>query len=192
MGKLFHENGCEDFVEFGKEENAVCENQFHVVLEDTCLNQDYYGNNGKSEVVTKLALKHGTVLLGNEKEIFEPLILFVYKKRKEQLKSLRGIPKAKVECAMSKVNCLLKKIDIQNLTELNNTMYATAAACVTKSVGANKFPRGNKEPWWKRQLQKKLKELSLDLDFVNNLPKKRNIKKEHKEDIIVEKRDPTL
>ena len=146
----------------------------------------------KSEVVTKLALKHGTVLQGNEKKIFEQLILFVYKKRKEQLKSLSGIPKAKVECAMSKVNCLLKKIDIQNLTELNNTMYAAAVACVTKTVGANKLPRRNKEPWWKRRLEKKLKELSLDLNFVNNLLQKRNIKKEHKDDIIFEKRDPPL
>ena len=47
MGKLFHENGCECFVELGKEENAVCEYECHVVLEDTCLNQDYYGNNEK-------------------------------------------------------------------------------------------------------------------------------------------------
>ena len=192
MGKLFHKNGCEDFVEFGKEENDVRENECHVVLEDTCLNQDYYGNNDKSEVVTKLALKHGTFFQGNEKEIFEQLILFVYKKRKEQLKSLSGIPKAKAECAMSKVNCLLKKIDIQNLTELNNTMYAAAAACVTKSVGANKLLRTNKEPSWNRRLQKKLKELSLDLDFVNNLLQKRNIKKKHQKDMMYEKRDPTL
>ena len=93
----------------------------------TGLNQDRYSNNDECEVVTRLALKHGTVLQGDEKEIFEQLIIFVYNKEKEQLKSLRGIPKAKVKCAVSKVNCVLKKIDIQNLTELNNTMYAAAA-----------------------------------------------------------------
>ena len=118
------ENGCEGSVKFGEEENVVCENECHVVLKDTCLNQDCYSNNDKSEVVTKLALKH---LQGDENEIFEQLIVFVYKKEKQQLKSLRGIPKAKVKCAVSKVNCVLKKIDIRNLTELNNTMYAAAA-----------------------------------------------------------------
>ena len=111
-------SGCEGSVGFGVEENVVCENECHVVLEDTCLNQDQYNKNDKCEVVTKLAVKHGTVLQGDENEIFEQLIIFVHKKDKEQLKSLRGIPKAKVKCAVNKVNCVLNKVDIRNLTEL--------------------------------------------------------------------------
>ena len=174
------ENGCEGSVEFGEEENVVCENECHVVLEDTCLNQDCYSNNDKSEVVTKLELNHDTVLKGDENEIFEQFIVFVYKKEKQQLKSLRGILKAKVKCAVNKVNCVLKKIDIRNLTELNNTMYA-AAAYVTELVGANKLPETKKEPWWKRRLEGKLKELDRDLDLVNNLLEQRNIKKKHKD-----------
>ena len=59
-------------------------------------------------------------------------------------------------------------------------MYA-AAAYVTELVGANKLPKTKKEPWWKRRLEGKLKELSRDLDFVNNLLEKRNIKKKHKD-----------
>ena len=39
------ETGCEGSVGFGEEENIVCENECHVVLEDTCLNQDRYNNN---------------------------------------------------------------------------------------------------------------------------------------------------
>ena len=86
------------------------------MLEDTCLNQDRYSKNDKCEVVTKLALEHGTVSHGDENEIFEQLITFAHKKEKEQLKSLPGIPKAKVKCAVNKVNYVLKKIDIRNLT----------------------------------------------------------------------------
>ena len=152
------ENGCEGSVEFGEEENVVCENECRVVLEDTCLNQDCYSNNDKSEVVTKMALKPDTILQGHENEIFEQLVVFVYKKEKQQLKSLRGIPKAKMKCAVNKVNCVLKKIDIRNLTELNN-MYA-AAAYVTELVGANKLSKTKKEPWWKGQSEGKLKKLS--------------------------------
>ena len=85
-----------------------------------------------------------------------------------------------MKCAVNKVSCVLKKIDIRNLTELNNTMYA-AAAYVTELVGANKLPKTKKEPLWKRRLEGKLKELSRDLDFVNNLLEKRNIKKKHKD-----------
>ena len=60
----------------------------------------------------RLALKHGTVLQEYENEIFEQLIMVVYKKEKEKLNSLRGVPKAKVKCVVSKVNCVVKKIDI--------------------------------------------------------------------------------
>ena len=80
-----------------------------------------------------------------------------------------------MKCAVNKVNCVLKKIDIRNLTELNNIMYA-AAAYITELVGANKLPRTKKEPWWKRRLERKLKELSQDLDFVKNLLEQKNIK----------------
>ena len=81
----------------------------------------------EENVVTKLALKHGTVLEADEYKTFDPLIIFLYKKEKKQLKALRGILKAKVKCAVNKVNCVRKKIDIRNLTELNNTMYAVTA-----------------------------------------------------------------
>ena len=87
------------------------ENECHIVSENTCLNQDWYSNNDKCEVVTKLALKHGTVLQGDENGIFEPFIIFVYKKEKEKLKSLPGILKRKVKSALDKVNYGLKKID---------------------------------------------------------------------------------
>ena len=103
---------CEGSVGFGVEDNAVCEIECHVVLEDTSLNRDRYSNNDECEVVSRLALKHGTVLQEDGNEKFEQLIWFVYKKGKEQLKPLRGIPKAKVKCAVNKVNCSLKKIDI--------------------------------------------------------------------------------
>ena len=74
------ENGCEGSVELGEEENGVCKNECHVMLEDTCLNQDCYSNNGKSDVVTKLALKHDTVLQGDENNLNNSLYLYIRKK----------------------------------------------------------------------------------------------------------------
>ena len=55
--------------------------------------------------MTRLAVKHSTVLQKGEHEMFEQFIMFTYQKEKGQLKSLRGIPKAKVKCALNKVNC---------------------------------------------------------------------------------------
>ena len=48
-------------------------------------------------------------------------------------------------------------------------------------VGAKELPKTKKETWWKRRLEEKLKELSRDLDFVNSLIEKRNIKKKHED-----------
>ena len=45
------ENGSEGCVGFGEENNLVCENECHVVLEDTCLNQGRYSNNDECKVV---------------------------------------------------------------------------------------------------------------------------------------------
>ena len=103
------ENSCEGSVGFGEENNVVCGNKCHDVLEDNYLNQDRYSNNDEYEVVTRLALKHGTVLQEDENEIFEQIIMFVYKREKEQLKLLRRVPKTKVQCAVDKVSCVLKE-----------------------------------------------------------------------------------
>ena len=93
---------------------------------------------------------------------------------------MRGIPKAKVKCTVNKVNYVPKKTDTQNLTELNKTIYGDTAY-ITELVEANKLPKTKKEPWWKRPLEGKLKELCRDLDFGNSLLEKRNIKKKHKD-----------
>ena len=92
--------------------------------------------------------------------------MFAYKKEKEQLKSLPGIPKAREKCAVNSVSCVFKEIDIRNLTELDITMYAVAAY-FSELVGAYKLSKTKKEPWWKRrQLEGKLKELNRDLNYV--------------------------
>ena len=93
-------NGWEGSVEFSDEDNVVSKIKCHVVMED---------NISDCEVVTRLALKHGIVLQGDENE---QLNIFVDKKENDQLKSLCGIPKAKVKYAVNKVNCVLKITDI--------------------------------------------------------------------------------
>ena len=67
-----------------------------------------------------------------------------------------------------------------------------SAAYFSELVGANKLPKTKKEPWWKRQLEGKLKKLNQDLGFVNILLEKRNIKKKHKDNATFEERDSIL
>ena len=59
-------------------------------------------------------------------------------------------------------------------------MFA-GAAYVSELVGANTVPVTKKEPWWRRRLEGKLKELSEDLDFMKILLEKRTIRKKHRD-----------
>ena len=55
-----------------------------VVLEDTYLNQDWYSNNDKDDVVTKLTLKYGTFIQRDENKTSEQLInLYTRKERRK-------------------------------------------------------------------------------------------------------------
>ena len=81
-----------------------------------------------------------------------------------------------MKCAVNKVNCVLKKIDIRDFTELIKTIYA-AAIYVSELVRANKLPKTKKT--LVEETERKLKELSRDLHFLNNLLENRNIKNKH-------------
>ena len=75
---------------------------------------------------------------------------------------------------------MLKKINIQKFTELNNTFYA-ALAYVYELIGTNKLPKTKREPCWRIWLKGKLNELSRELDFMNNLLEEIKNKKKHKD-----------
>ena len=71
---------------------------------------------------------------------------------------------------------MLKKIDIRDFTELIKTIYA-AAIYVSELVRANKLPKTKKT--LVEETERKLKKLSRDFHFLNNLLENRNIKNKH-------------
>lgn len=93
---------------------------------------------------------------------------------------MRRILKTKMKSAVNKVNWVLVKVRISNLTELNDVMHAKATH-VSKLVEPNKTPNEKKEHWWNRGLEGRLKQLNRELVFVNMLLKKKKIEKKHKD-----------
>ena len=55
-----------------------------------------------------------------------------------------GLLKTNIKSALNRSNCVLVKVEIQNLTELNDGRVS--AAYVFKLVGAYKTPKEKKEP----------------------------------------------
>lgn len=79
-----------------------------------------------------------------ENEVLKQLKLLLSKNKKVRLQPLHGICNAKVNSAVNKVNCVLVKIEIGNLTEMNNFAYGSAAY-ISKLVGDNKTPKKKKD-----------------------------------------------
>ena len=68
------------------------------------------------------------------------------KKTRERLPPLRGIEKHRLLEATRKVDEVMNKIEVENITELNDLVYA-AAAVVTEMLRAKNRKSTEIEPW---------------------------------------------
>ena len=94
-----------------------------------------------------------------------------------RLPSLRGVEKGKLYAAVKKVDNVIGKIKVNNITETNDLIYC-GAAMVTEMLGLkSKNKEKRKEPWWKRRLEGQVKDLNRDLGRVNALIERKAVKK---------------
>ena len=100
-----------------------------------------------------------------------------------RLPSLRGIDRRKLEISVQKVDAVLQKIETTDITSTNDLIYADAVI-VNEIVGVKSSGKTtDKEPWWKRRLQKQVSELNKDLGRVNALMQEKKIKQKHKDEL---------
>ena len=65
---------------------------------------------------------------------------------------LRGIEKHRLLEATRKVDEVMNKIDVGNITELNDLVYA-GAVVATEMLGVKNRKGTGMEPWWKRRME---------------------------------------
>ena len=68
----------------------------------------------------------------------------------------------------------MSKIEVGNITELNDLVYAGAVA-VTEMLGVKNRKSIGMEPWWRMKAQ--VKQLNKDLGHINTLTERKNRKK---------------
>ena len=91
--------------------------------------------------------------------------------------SLRGIWKGKFYAAVRKIDIVMGKVKLSNITETNNLIYF-GAALVTATIGINKDSKSKRqEPWWKCRLEGQIRDLNRYLGRVNALSEKKAAKK---------------
>ena len=132
-------------------------------------------NQGRDGVPYEKLQAHPDYKLSEEEQEWLVWMDEILKLERTRLPCLRGINKGKLKSAVKKVDILLGKIEVGNITTTNDIIYA-GAALVTEMVGANKLKSKQKEPWWKRRLEKQVNQ---DLGRINILLEKKPIKKKH-------------
>ena len=90
------------------------------------------------------------------------------KETRERLPPLRGIEKHRLLEATRKVDEVMNKIEVGNITELN-------AELVTEMLGVKKRKSTGMEPWWKRRMEAEMRQLNKDLGHINTLIERKNI-----------------
>lgn len=89
---------------------------------------------------------------------------------REKLPNIRHIDKKKIIEELEKINQVVEHLQIRNITELNDTFYASAAI-VTQKLVKNRTDKV--EPPWKIRLKKKVEEIQKDLSRIKEAMNRR-------------------
>ena len=100
----------------------------------------------------------------------------ILKEERKRLPSLKERAKRKLKAVVEKVDSILGKIITDDITTTNDLIYA-GAVLVNELTERTTSKKMGEEPWWKRRLEKQVKELQRDLGRVDALIKNKTLKK---------------
>ena len=117
---------------------------------------------------------------------------------RKRLPNIRHIDKRKLVNEIKKINEIADYIPVENITDLNDTFYASAVI-VTEKLAKDRSERKVEEPAWKVRLKRKVEELQQDLSRLEEarnrnfndrlkrkMEKKFNIKRKGYQQVIEE------
>ena len=107
-------------------------------------------------------IKEGKTLSVEENDIVNRISEKIGTKR-QRLPSLKGTNRARLNKIVHKVDSVIAKIILESITDSNDIIYA-GAAVATEMIGIKAGKKSNnKEPWWRRRSEQRVKELNRDL-----------------------------
>ena len=142
-----------------------------VVLEDCMV------PNVEEERSHVFVIKMNMQITNEDMSILEKMRNVLSKETRERLPPLRGIEKHRLLETTRKVDEVMNKIEVGNITELNDLVYA-GGTVATEMLGVKNRKNTGMEPWWKRRMETQVKQLNKDLGHINIMIEKKNIKKE--------------
>ena len=104
------------------------------------------------------AIKMNMQITSEDMTLLEKMRNVLSKETRERLPPLRGIEKHRLLEATRKVDEVMNKIEVGNITEMNDLVYA-GAVLVTEMLGVKNRKGTGMEPWWKRRMEAQVKQL---------------------------------
>ena len=74
----------------------------------------------------------------------------------------------------------MNKIEVGNITELNDLVYA-GAVVATEMLGVENRKGTGIDTWWKRRMEAQVKQLNKYLGHINTLTERKNMEKKQKD-----------
>ena len=140
------------FLGFDHEGQDVFMKECEVALEDCMV------PNVEEERSNVFVITMNMQMTNEDMTILEKMRNVLSKETRERLSPLRGIEKHRLLEATRKVDEVMNKIEVGNITELNDLVYA-GAVVVTEMLGVkNRKGTAEMEPWGKRRMEAQVKQ----------------------------------
>ena len=118
-------------------------------------------------------------LSDEEKDIYWRVVEVVNSQERKGLPPLRNVNRKKLKEEVKKVNGVLGKVNVEEITAANMPIYA-GAVVVTERLRLRTGKRSQKrELFWKRRLESQIKGIRADLSRVETLLRGKRVKEHH-------------
>ena len=121
--------------------------------------------NAEEERSNVFIVKMSMHIMNEDMTILEKMHIVLSKETREILPPLRGVEKHRLLEATRKVDKVMNKIELRNITELNDLVYAGAVS-VTEMLGLKNRKSTGMDLWWRRIMETQVKQLNKDIGQV--------------------------
>ena len=135
---------------FDHEGQVVFMKECEVTLEDCMV------PNNEEERSNVFVIKMNMQITDDDMTILKKLHNVLSKETRERLPPLSGTEKHRLLEATRKVDEVMNKIEVGNITELNDLAYA-GSVVFTKMLEVKNRKSTRMEPWWKRKMEAQVK-----------------------------------
>lgn len=172
-----------DFLGFDEDGQSVYSAHEVLAMEEALTMEDETRDSGNecADNMEGIHFKTGADVTEEDKILMRK-VKDILSQERRRLPALRAVDRNRLERAVKEMDTFLGKVETSSITEANDLVYC-GAYLVSSGFGMvkEKQEKQNWEPWWKRRLDGKVKEMKMDLEIIEKLIEKKIVKKKQRD-----------